>query len=289
MTRVVVAVSVLAIASYSDWRTREASDLNWLFLGSVGLILIIYQLVTTNVPYGYYLFLIPLGVVFFDIFWDRRGLFEEGINLPPLILYIASALALVYLFLEFGEEELFWQLLVVLVMFVVIMLLYQFNIIKGGADAKALIALSLVFPTYPQIGEFPLIHVPYEQVMLIFPFSLLVLFNAAILSLVVPLGLLVFNTAKKDVKIPAMLLGYKMGIAEARKKFVWPMERMEGGKTRFAYFPKDDEGSEAVLDGLANAGLTRIWVTPKVPFLIFITVALLISTFIGNIVLLVLS
>jgi len=288
-SRVVIATAILVIASISDWRTRLASDLNWLILGCVGLGLIIYQLAYTDQPYGYYLFIIPLGVVFFDIFWDRKGIFEEGLNLLPLIFYLAALISFAYLLYSFWQEELFWQLLVVLIMFFVFMFLYQLDIIKGGADAKALIALSLVFPTYPVIGTLPLITINYPVMTLVFPFSLLILFNAAIISLVVPISLFCLNGAKRDLKVPAMFLGYRMTVSDAKKRFVWPMERVEEGQLKFAYFPKEDDDHLAMLEALEQAGAKQVWVTPKIPFLIFVTAGLMMSVIAGNLILIIMG
>ena len=282
LSRLVVAIAVMFAASYSDWRTRLASDLYWLFMGCVGLGLIAYQVVDAGADPLYLLFLVPLGVVFFDIFWERKGIFEDGINPAPLLLYLGAAVCLIYLALNFWEEMLFWQLLDVLIMFGLLILLYQVDIIKGGADAKALIALSLMFPVYPAIGSFPLIPIPDELSMLIFPFSLLILFNAAILSLIVPLGLLLYNLVRRDIKLPAMLLGYKADMQEAKKRFVWPMQRVENGELKFVYFPKEDEENEKILLDLIAFGMKRIWVTPKIPFLIFITAGVVASAIVGN-------
>lgn len=282
MSRLVVALAVMVAASYSDWRTRLASDLFWLFMGCVGLGLIAYETIVTGADSRYLLFVVPLGVVFFDIFWERKGILEDGINPVPLLFYLAAAISLAYLFLNFMHELYFWQLLDVLIMFVLLMLLYQVDVIKGGADAKALIALSMLFPVYPMIGHLPLVQASSDLFALIFPFSLLVLFNAAILSLVVPLGLLVYNLAKRDVHFPAMLLGYRISIREAKKKFVWPMERVEEGELKFVYFPKEDEENERILAELSAFGAKRIWVTPKIPFLIFITAGVAVSAVVGN-------
>lgn len=285
LSRLAIAIAVLVVASYSDWRTRLASDIYWIILGCVGLAFIAYEIVATGADPMYLLFLLPLAVVFFDIFWERKGIFEEGVNLVPLLLYLAAAASIAYLAVHFWEELLFWQLLDILIMFGLLILLYQIDIIKGGADAKSLIALSLVFPVYPMVGGFPLITVPNDLSMLLFPFSLLVLFNAAILSLVVPLGLFIYNLVHRDRKVPAMLLGYMMDIETAKGKFVWPMQRVDGGVLRFVYFPKEDEESDRILQDLAVFGVRRIWVTPKVPFLIFITAGLVMSALVGNLVL----
>jgi len=281
-SRLAVAVAVMVAASYSDWKTRLASDLYWIVMGCIGLGLIACQVVIGGADIRYLIFLLPLAVVFFDIFWERKGIIEEGVNVAPLALYLAAVACLVYLAFTFWEETLFWQLLDVLFMFGLMILLYQVDVIKGGADAKALIALSLLFPVYPMIGDLPLIPISNDLFMLIFPFSLLILFNAAIISLVVPLSLLVYNLARHDIKFPAMLLGYKVTMGEAKKKFVWPMERVENGSLKFVYFPKEDEENEKILSDLAALGMSRIWVTPKIPFLIFLTAGLIISALVGN-------
>ncbi len=282
LLRLLVAVVVLVVASYSDWKTRMASDLYWILLGFVGLALIAYQIVSTGADPLFLLFLVPLAVVFFDIFWERKGILEGGINPLPLLLYLAAAACLIYLAFAFWEELLFWQLLDILIMFGLLILLYQIDIIKGGADAKSLIALSLMFPIYPMVGGFPLISVPNELSMLIFPFSLLVLLNAAILSLVVPLGLFFYNLAHRDLVFPAMVLGYRTSIDDAKKKFVWPMQRVDNDHLKFVYFPKEDEENEKILQALAAFGAKFIWVTPKIPFLLFITAGLVVSAVLGN-------
>jgi preflagellin peptidase FlaK len=284
LTRLLIAAVVLVAASYSDWRTRLASDLYWLLIGGAGLAFIAYQVLATGTDPTYLLFLLPLGVIFFDIFWERRGILEDGINLVPLVLYVAAAVCLVYLAFSFWDQLLFWQLLDVLIMFGLFILLYQFDVIKGGADAKALIALSLMFPVYPMVGGLPYIPIPNELSMLLFPFSLLILFNAAILSLIVPVGLFFYNLAHRDVKFPAMLLGYRVDIEKAGIGFVWPMQKMEADKLKFVYFPKEDEQSQEILQDLAAHGLKRIWVTPKIPFLLFITAGLILSATFGNLV-----
>ena len=185
-----------------------------------------------------------------------------------------------------GNEQLFWQYLTIPIMFVLLILMYQFDVIKGGADAKALIALSVVFPSYPIFLQFPIIAIPNNLITVAFPFSLLILFNAALLSLIVPIGLFMFNAGRRDFKVPAMFFGYKVAIHDVKRKFVWPMQRVEDGQVRFRYFPKEDEDFDQVLEQLAVAGEKTIWVTPKLPFLLFITASVVISAVVGNLVLL---
>ena len=87
ISRIAVAVVVLVIASYTDWRTRMASDLNWVFLGCAGMVMLVIEMAALGVQWQYYLFLIPIAVLFLDLFWERRGVFENGPNFLVLALY----------------------------------------------------------------------------------------------------------------------------------------------------------------------------------------------------------
>lgn len=161
--------------------------------------------------------------------------------------------------------------------------MYQLDVIKGGADAKALIALSLLFPAYPELSGLPVLELNDPASLTILPFPVLVLFNGAILTLLVPIGMLLVNLVRRDVRFPLMLFGTRMSIKEAEKKHVWPMERVVDGMVRTVLFPRSDD--EADWDALREAGVDRPWVTPKVPFLIPLTLAVPFSLLLGNLLL----
>jgi archaeal preflagellin peptidase FlaK len=279
---VAIAFTVLFLAARADWKTREASDLYWIVIGAVGMVFLAVQILNDGVDLLYLLILVPIGLFFLDIFWERKGMFEDGINLIPLGMYVLGFAILGALIYLFNADLYFWKLMIVPIMFLVFILLYQFDIIKGGADAKALIALAILFPLYPLIDTLPLIHVPYDAAQFVLPFPLLILFNAAVMTIAVPVFLLFYNLAKRQVRFPAMLFGYKLPLAEAKKKFVWPMERVENGALKFSVFPKASESTESEFDMLAAAGLQEVWVTPKIPFLVPIAASLLFSAIVGN-------
>ena len=283
--RLGIALVIACSASISDWRKREVSDVHWAAMGVAGLALLAVQILQDNVDLSYLLFILPMAWFFFDMLVERRGMFEDGINPLPIGLYLGSFAILAYLLSQFWNDAYVWQLMVIPILFVIIYFLYQFSIIKGGADAKALMAIALLVPQYPLLGPFPLIHVTVDATQYIIPFAILVLFNAALLTLVVPVIMLVYNLYKRDVKVPAMFFGYTMETSEARKRFVWPMEYVKDGVLKISAFVKsDEETTEAQIDQLEAAGKTRIWVTPKIPFLIPITASLLFSTIVGNII-----
>ena len=285
LIRLVIALAVACSASISDWRKREVSDVHWAVMGVAGLALLAVQILQDNVDLTYLLFLLPMAWFFFDMLVERRGMFEDGINPLPIALYLGSFAALAFLLSQFWNDGYIWQLMVIPILFVLIYFMYQFNIVKGGADAKALMAIALLVPRYPIIDPFPLIHVTVDVTQYIMPFAILVLFNAALLTLVVPVVMLAYNLYKRDIKVPAMFFGYTMETKDARTKFVWPMEYVKDGVLKISAFVKsDEETTEAQIDQLEAAGKTRIWVTPKIPFLIPITASLLFSTIVGNII-----
>lgn len=283
LVEVAVAFVLLALASYSDWKTREASDLYWMIIGLVGLAFLGVQLISDGADVLYYLILIPVAVFFLDIFWERKGMFEDGINPLPLAMYGGSLVILGFLVFQFNEDIYLWKLMLIPIMFLILILLYQFDVIKGGADAKALIALAVMFPLYPILEPFPLIAVPTEYSQFVVPFPLLILFNAALMTIAVPVVMLFYNLVHRNVRFPAMFFGYPVSIEEAKSSFVWPMERLENGERKLTLFPRDSDHTAAQLDELGAAGAKEVWVTPKIPFLIPITVSLVFSVVVGNI------
>jgi preflagellin peptidase FlaK len=285
--KMTIAIAVLIAAAVADWRTREASDWFWMIIGVAGMAFLAWQIVQDNVDPLYLLILVPIGLFFGDIFWEREGILENGVNLLAMAVYGVGLAILGIMIIMFYEDLYFWMLMIVPIMFLVFILLYQFDVIKGGADAKALIALSIMFPTYPVAGPFPLIPVPFDTAQFVLPFPLLILFNAALLTIAVPVALFAYNTAKGRFRLPAMLFGYPLPVTEAKGKFVWPMERIEDGGIRFSVFPAPSEDIPGDLDKLSAAGLKEVWVTPKIPFLIPITASLLFSFVVGNLLFLI--
>jgi hypothetical protein len=104
--------------------------------------------------------------------------------------------------------------------------------------------------------------------------------NAVIVVIWIFLAFIVFNAVRKDIKFPEMLLGYTMDLDEVEKKFVWPMEKVEKGERVRVLVPKGSDKPD--LEGFREMGIDRIWVTPKIPFIIALTGGFILSTFIGN-------
>jgi preflagellin peptidase FlaK len=153
---------------------------------------------------------------------------------------------------------------------------FQLRLIFGGADAKALMAITILAPLEPAIDQFPIWK---ESVM---PFSWSIFSNSIIMFMFIPLGFLIFNIIKGNIKFPYALLGYKTNIQKAREKFVWPLEKIVDGKRKFAYMPKEYDADDEFEEFEKN-GITDVWVTPKIPFMIPLLIGFIFAFIFGDI------
>lgn len=220
VTRLVIGTVILSYASYTDIKTRKASNILWLIMGSIGAILLVAQFFTIDFEDIRLLIFIPIMIGFFYV-------------------------------------------------------LFQLRLIFGGADAKALMALSILTPLQPSINNFPI----YGSLP-VFMWS--IFSNSVLLFLLIPLSLLVFNIVKRNLEFPYCFLGYKMSVRKARETFVWPLEKIKDGKRKFMYMPKDFDVDEE-LEEFEKIGIERIWVTPKIPFMIPLLAGFIVSFIIGDI------
>ena len=74
-----------------------------------------------------------------------------------------------------------------------------------------------------------------------------------------------------------------MSIEEAKKRFVWPLEKVVDGKRKLILIPEDFD-TTPLLEELEKKGFRRIWVTPKIPFMVPLLAGFIISYFHGDII-----
>ncbi len=282
--RLVLSLSILAYASLLDLRTRKVPNIYWIVLGLAGLVLILVQLHVDEMPIEYLLVFVPILAILADVYLGSE---EETIR-AKLMTYGKYALALgtiMVLAYQYGSDEYFQHLLAVPIMMLFVVVMYMLNIVRGGADAKALMSLSILFPFYPVFGSLPLIHGGTSAAVTLLPFSFSIQFNAAIIVALTPLVFLARNLSHGEFVFPLGLLGYKMDTAEIAKKHVWLMESIMDGKLVTHARPRKQENQKADIELLASSGYKRIWVTPKIPFIVPMCVSLILTTIVGNVLL----
>lgn len=93
-------------------------------------------------------------------------------------------------------------------------LLYILNF--GGADVKAIISISFLFPNFPFLSAFHL-RLPMMDVPPLDIFVLSMLTNSLLIALLAPISLFFYNLCKRNFS-PLMFLGYKVEILALRRK-----------------------------------------------------------------------
>ncbi|EHQ35799.1 Peptidase A24B, FlaK domain protein [Methanoplanus limicola DSM 2279] len=167
----------------------------------------------------------------------------------------------------------------------------------GGADAWAMIFISILIPFYPLQ---PIWGIPPYQ---FFPFSVFV--NAVILNLTVPAVLLIYNILKGNrAPIKYMMIGYPVksdsltdhygfimeefeedgdGIKRHFMTYGGSLKRMVEGKRRMytADIRKNPEDYSKEITYYKKAG--SVWISYAVPFIIPITAGLITALIFGDI------
>lgn len=173
----------------------------------------------------------------------------------------------------------------------------------GGADCKAFICLSLALPTFPLSSNLPLIQLnPF--------FPLAVLYNAYLFSISILLLVAVRNLDWKFRKgkrffqdmerssfsrrLIALLTGYKTTLKDLQcKVHLYPMEEIvdvDGRSVRRLrlFMGAETDRNQLVenLEGrLKDFEKEEVWVTPGIPLLLFVWIALVTNAFMGDVLL----
>lgn len=179
----------------------------------------------------------------------------------------------------------------------------------GGADAKALICLSLALPYYPiYLSPSPIAFVSPLLPITVFSNAVLLaalsVFYAALRNSLWKLktGRKLFDGFEKESnwrKILTFLCGYKVNVAALEKSgHMYPLEDIQAKETgeserRLLLMPKDEE-REKIVERILRAAQegklqNEVWVTPGLPMLIFITAGLIVALIFGDIVWVILS
>ena len=170
----------------------------------------------------------------------------------------------------------------------------------GGADAKALIAIAVMFPRWPSL-ELAGMAFPAAGRLVSPVFALSVLGNAIVITAALPPCALAYNLL--TVPVPEIvsnplgaITGYRAPVGQLKGKHLRLMHRYEdaGDRVERRMALKGPELDDEMLARLATwraAGRIgdRVWVTPQLPFLIPITLGFFTSVVYGDILLQIVS
>jgi preflagellin peptidase FlaK len=160
---------------------------------------------------------------------------------------------------------------------------YETRILVGGADAKALVAMGLVVPIFPMslldIGS------TSSSFLQVVPFAFNVLVDAALLSLAVPLGLAFRNLHAREFRWHGGFTTYSLPVDELPRRFVWvddPALPNGGGEHEEETTAEDITRRTAEAEALRARGVSRVWVTPQLPFVFFLALGTIVGVVAGN-------
>ena len=253
-SRVAVSLVFLLYASWSDYKTREVTNRVWVVYAPIALALTLAEL----------------------LLYDSGNLVLFGVT--------------------FGLTATF-----------ALLLFYTGGF--GGADSKALMCIGLALPFFPTALATPFLAgglSPLSTVM----FPITILSNAVLIAAASGLYLLLRNAAGRlttgkpifegtlaqesfGKKFLVLITGQKMPLSTLKAKWhVYPMEDItedEGElKRKLMVLPKDEGRDEVVarLSKAADSGKIggKVWATPGLPMLIFVTVGLILALTLGDIV-----
>lgn len=296
--RLGVGAATLLLAARSDVRTRRVSDSIWIVVGTIGLFFTSFEILASTSGIERIALVPATGILFFAVFFGAPLFDERGFRLRPMRIgafALAGSLVGWSAVMALGrggpDGTAYAQLLTMPAMVLVYQAFYQIGLLHGGADAKGLIALTLLVPTYPDASPFPILMPSPridEAMRLVFPFSLVAFVDAAILYLVLPVAFLVYNAIRRDVRLPEALFGYRAAVDRLPRN-TWFMERIdEKGRRVLVLLPRRGSDPAEEARRLRDAGITRAWVQPKIPFMVPLTAGFVAAYVIGNLLTLIL-
>ena len=284
--RAVVLVSGLVLASYQDLKDREVSDGVWQALGLVGAAVGVVALWGNPLAVALWV-LVSLWALEHLFAWDTP-LERISERLPGWIevgVYVGVFAAIIVCAVEFGVGGSGVPIAIIGVAGAILLArgLFEVGVLYGGADAKALMIAGLLIP----IDAAPLWSPPVASALLAYyPYAITVLIDAALFAIVVPIAIAVRNVSTHEFEFPRGFTGYTIPVDELPRRYVWIKDPMFSGNSDEDPEPQTTEEDRALrqrqAEELTKKGVTRVWVTPQLPFILWILAGTVAALVAGN-------
>lgn len=309
-TRVVVLLLGMGIAAWMDHKNRRVANEHWIEWSKPAVFIWALDLMNQGADLAIYL--TASGVVAYasiSVFgrptWSdaRKGSRLDRLFLLWYVLSMAGFIAGAILYqsttpvevlLGDGDAQgiLWWKTASVFLVIFVIDLAWRFRLLHGGADAKALMWVTLLLPTW---ATMPLIFSSATDAVILLPVSVALLIWGGLAFLFIPIIMLVLNVKNGHIRsFSDLRLAWHasvISIDEVTKRHVWLLSdtmEMPNGETRVVHHARAPRQtpSEAVLaqqiQRLEEHGLTQVWVSFKMPLLVFLFPAILPLVVLGE-------
>jgi preflagellin peptidase FlaK len=287
---VALLLAGFAYAAAADLKDREVSDRLWQVLGVAGLVLGAFATAPGGaLPLGLWLAVAALTLEHMFA-WDERlggrvDRYADGIELAAYVAVIALVVVAAVR-VGIGPSGVPLTVIAVLATVVLARVLFEAGVLYGGADAKALMIAGLLVPLFPN----PWLGAPSTPISVtaVLPFSVDLLMNAALVSVLIPLALAVRNAGRGEFRFPRGFTGYSLPVSELPRRFVWVRDPAAGAseedEEQVETSEEDRQRRVRIAAELSARGISRVWVTPQLPFLVLMAVGALTALLAGNLV-----
>ena len=194
---------------------------------------------------------------------------------------------------------LYWTTLSGLIVIFVIDFGWRLRLIHGGADAKALMWVAILVPNW---STMPVVLDYSSEVTLRLPPAISLLMWGGISFLLIPIFLIVKNIINGNVKSVSDLRMFwhstVMPIDKVQDSHVWfltSMNEMPNGelktyhKTRAPRRTPSDEQLALQIEELKSNNVEQVWVSYKLPLLVFLFPVILPMAIFGDIIVIILQ
>src|SRR5437899_7644111 len=150
-TRLAIGAGFLVVAAASDLRTRRVSNRLWIAMGTLGLIILAMELLIESAPWPMWSLEGSAALLFYAIFFGHPLFDEDGFHARPARIELFLTAATMWIsplgFTGFVASSVpITELASMPVMVVLYQLMPRARLLTDGADAKCLIALTLLVP-----------------------------------------------------------------------------------------------------------------------------------------------
>jgi hypothetical protein len=280
----------LGYAAVRDWIAREVTDRLWQSMAILAIAIGVFAQAGDGILAWGSTVLVGLFVLEHLVDWDvaveRRARWLPGVL--ELVAYTAVGALLLSAAIVYGLGAGGLPLAPVLVFISVLVAraMFEVGLLYGGADAKALMVTGLLIPAL----AVTVLPVPDRAAALLpyYPFAVSVIVDAALLSVTVPLALAARNLARGEFEFPRGLTGFRIPVDELPRRFVWLKEpsllKRDDLDDEVQTTAQDVAQRERQAADLRRKGIRRVWVTPQIPFLVFLAGGTILAILWGNVV-----
>ena len=310
-TRVAVLLLGMGWAAWMDHKTRRVVNEHWIVWAKPAIFIWALDLMVQGADWTIYLTASAV-IAYASVSVFGRPTIKDALNgswmdRTFLFWYAVSTVGLVAGALQYqtttplevvlddGEAlgMLWWKTASLLLVVLFIDLAWRLRLLHGGADAKALMWVTLVFPTWAAV---PLPFSNMAEVSVIaLPVSIALLIWGGLAFLLIPVVMLVLNFKRGDVRsIGDLRLAWHasmMSLEDVPRRHVWMLTdtmAMPNGELRVVHAtraPRKTPTDEALADHIARLstlGVEKVWVSHKMPLLVFLFPAVLPLVLLGD-------